>query len=165
MTHSSTSLETRLTQKHASVAWSRVRPWDIIRNSSSESDYNHKLDFFTLKLLQRSYEISEVLNCLSDISYKRRNIYLENVPKDHGNIPLVLSTDLFPQRSNAEIKQALNIKWHLIITKSCVISSLAPYSCIKTHPKSRGARAFSKCKDYLWHRSGSFALRFACGGS
>ena len=61
-----------------------------IRNSSSESEYNQKLDFFTSKLLQRGYEKSEVLNCLSDISYKRRNIYLEDVPKDHGNIPLVL---------------------------------------------------------------------------
>ncbi len=70
-----------------------------IRNSSSESEYQHKLDFFISKLINRGYEKSEVLNCLTDISYNRRNIYLEDVPKNKGNIPLVFSTDYFPQRS------------------------------------------------------------------
>lgn len=85
-----------------------------IRNSSSESEYRHKLDFFISKLLLRGYKKSEVLNSLSDISYNRRNIYLEDVPKTTGNIPLVFSTDFFPQRSNADIKQATLRNWHLI---------------------------------------------------
>jgi hypothetical protein len=52
-----------------------------IRNSSSETEYKHKLDFFTTKLQERGYKKSEVLDCLADISYKRRNVYLEDIKK------------------------------------------------------------------------------------
>ena len=45
-----------------------------IRNSSSETEYEKKLDFFNSKLLTRGYKKFEVLNCLVDISYKRRNL-------------------------------------------------------------------------------------------
>ena len=61
----------------------------------------------------RGYEKSEVLDCLTDISFKRRNIYLEDV-KHSNDIPLVFSTDYFPQRCNADIKQALLRNWHYI---------------------------------------------------
>jgi hypothetical protein len=96
---------------HGMVKGEAIR---YIRNSSSEYEYKHKLDFFISKLLIRGYEKSEVLNCLSDISYNRRNIYLEDVPKNPGNIPLVFSTDYFPQRSNVDVKQALLRNWHYI---------------------------------------------------
>ena len=74
-----------------------------IRNSSSETEYEQKLDFFLSKLSTRGYKKSEALNCLADISYKRRNIYLEDVPKMKNEIPLVFCTHHFPQRSNAQI--------------------------------------------------------------
>ena len=61
-----------------------------IRNSSSETEYEQKLDFFISKLLTRGYKKSEVLNCLADISYKRQNIYLEDVPKMKNEIPVSL---------------------------------------------------------------------------
>ncbi len=97
----------------------RVKPnVTYIWNSSSESEYKHKLDFFISKLINRGYEKSEVLNCLTDISYNRRNIYLEDVPKIKSNIPLVFSTNYFPQRSNAEIKQTL-IRNCDFISKPC----------------------------------------------
>ena len=85
-----------------------------IRNSSSETEYTHKLDFFISKLLTRGYEKSEVLKCLAGISYKRRNVYLEEVPKISNEIPLVFCTHYFPQRSSAKIKQALIRNWHYI---------------------------------------------------
>jgi len=69
-----------------------------IRNSSLEKEYEHKLNSFISKLLMRGYEKSEVLDCLTDISYKRRNIYLEDV-KHSNDIPLVFSTDYFPQKT------------------------------------------------------------------
>ena len=67
-----------------------------IRNSSSETEYEQKLDFFISKLLTRGYKKSEVLICLADISYKRRNIYLEDVTKMKNVIPLVFCTHHFP---------------------------------------------------------------------
>ena len=85
-----------------------------IRNSSSETEYRHKLDFFISKLLTRGYKKSDVLSCLADISYKRRNVYLEDVPKNPNEIPLVFCTHHFPQRSNAKIKKALLGNWHYI---------------------------------------------------
>ena len=85
-----------------------------IRNSSSETEYEHKLDFFTTKLQERGYKKSEVLDCLADISYKRRNVYLEDIPKTSNEIPLVFCTHYFPQRNNAKIKKALLRNWHLI---------------------------------------------------
>ena len=85
-----------------------------IQNSSSETEYEQKLDFFISKLLTREYKKSEVLNCLADISYKRRNIYLEDVPKMKNGIPLVFCTHHFRQRSNAQIKKALIKSWHYI---------------------------------------------------
>ena len=85
-----------------------------IQNSSSETEYEQKLDFFISKLLTREYKKSEVLNCLADISYKRRNIYLEDVPKMKNGIPLVFCTHHFPRRSNAQIKKALIKSWHYI---------------------------------------------------
>ena len=78
-----------------------------IRNSSSETEYEQKLDFFISKLLTRGYKKFEVLNGLADISYKRRNIYLEDVPKMTNEIPLVFCTHHSPQRSNAQNKKAL----------------------------------------------------------
>ena len=85
-----------------------------IRNSSSETEYEHKLDFFISKLLTRGYKKPEVLACLADISYNRRNIYLEDVPKTRDEIPLVFCTHHFPQRGNAKIKKALLRNWHFI---------------------------------------------------
>ena len=85
-----------------------------IRNSSSETEYEQKLDFFISKLLTRGYNKFEVLNGLADISYKRRNIYLEDVPKMTNEIPLVFCTHHFPQRSNAQNKKALIKNWHYI---------------------------------------------------
>ena len=85
-----------------------------IRNSSSETEYEQKIDFFISKLLTRGYKKSDVLNCFADISYKRRNIYLEDVPKMKNEIPLVFCTHRFPQRSNAQIKKALIKNWHYI---------------------------------------------------
>ena len=84
-----------------------------IRNSSSEKEYKHKLDFFIQKLTLRGYEKSYVLDCLLDISYNQRNTYLEDVEKTK-DIPLVFSTDYFPQRSNSDVKQALLKNWHHI---------------------------------------------------
>ena len=85
-----------------------------IRNSSSDTEYEKKIDIFISKPLTRGYKKSEVLNCLADISYKRRNIYLEDVPKMKNEIPLVFCTHHFPQRSNAQIKKALIKNWHYI---------------------------------------------------
>lgn len=85
-----------------------------IRNSSSEIEYEKKLDFFITKLLERGYEKSEILDCLTEISYKRRKFYLEDVQKDQKDIPLVFSTDYFKHRSNSDIKQALLKNWHFI---------------------------------------------------
>ena len=96
-----------------------------IRNSSSEAEYKHKLDFFISKLLTRGYKKSEVLSCLADISYKRRNIYLEDVPKIPYEIPLVFCTHHFPQRSNAKIKKALLRNWHYI-SKNPKLSRIFP---------------------------------------
>ena len=75
-----------------------------IWNSSSETQFTHKLDFFIAKLLKRGYEKSEVLQCLAGISYKRRNVYLEEVPKMSNKIPL------FSARitSHKEVAQKLN---------------------------------------------------------
>ena len=53
-----------------------------IRNSSSETEYEQKLDFFISKLLTKGYKKFEVLNGLADI-------YLEDVPKMTNEIPLV----------------------------------------------------------------------------
>ena len=75
-----------------------------IRNSSSETEYEQKLDFFISKLSTKGYKKFEVLNGLADISYKRRNIYLKDVPKKTNEIPLVFCTHHFPQRSNAQNK-------------------------------------------------------------
>jgi len=104
-----------------------------IRNSSSETEYRHKLDFFISKLIARGYKESEVLSCLADISYKRRNIYLEDVPKNKQDIPLVFCTHYFPQRSNAKIKQALLKNWHLISEnqKLCTIFPKPPILALR----------------------------------
>ena len=96
-----------------------------IRNSSSETEYEQKLDFFISKLLTRGYKKSEVLTCLADISYKRRNIYLEDVPKNSNEIPLVFCTHHFPQRRNAQIKKALTRNWHYI-TENHKLSKIFP---------------------------------------
>ena len=85
-----------------------------IRNSSSETEYEQKLDFFNSKLLTKGYKKSVVLICLADISYKRRNIYLEDVPKMTNEIPLVFCAHHFPQRSNAQNKKALIKNCHYI---------------------------------------------------
>ena len=76
-----------------------------IRNSSSETEHEKKLDFFYSKLLTRAYKKFEVFNCLADISYKRRNIYLEDVPQMTNEIRIVFCTHHFPQRSNAQTKR------------------------------------------------------------
>ena len=137
-----------------------------IRNSSSETEYEKKLDFFISKLLTRGYKKFEVLNCLADISYKRRNIYLEDVPK--YEIPLVFCTHHFPQRSNAQNKKALIKNWHYISEKLENNSNkktktktktknkkqkngwnlpLPPYTCIKTHSKPSRRTSFQS-KDH-----------------
>jgi len=85
-----------------------------IRNSSSEEEYERKLDFFVSKLLDRGYKKSEVLACLADISYRRRNVYLEDVSKTQNEIPLVFCTHYFPHRSNDKVKKALLRNWHFI---------------------------------------------------
>ena len=85
-----------------------------IRNSSSEAEYERKLDFFISKLLIRGYKKQEVLPCLADIPYKRRYVYLEDVPKNSSEIPLVFCTHYFPQRSNVKIKKAFLRNWHYI---------------------------------------------------
>ena len=46
-----------------------------IRNSSSETEYQQKLDFFISKLLTRGYKKSEVLNCLADIFLTKDEIF------------------------------------------------------------------------------------------
>ena len=97
-----------------------------IRNSSSETEYEQKLDFFNSKLLTRGYKKFEVLNCLTDISYKRRNIYLEDVPKMKNEIPLVFCTHHFPQRSNAQNKKALINNWHFIYRKTKKLGKIFP---------------------------------------
>ena len=98
-----------------------------IQNSSSETEYEQNLDFFISKLLTRGYKKSEVLSCLADISYKRRNIYLEDVPKMKNEIPLVFCTHHFPQRSNAQIKKALIKNWHCISENKKKLSKIFPY--------------------------------------
>ena len=97
-----------------------------IRNSSSETEYEHKLDFFISKLLTRGYKKSEVLTCLADISYKRRNVYLEDVPKISNEIPLVFCTHHFPHRSNAQIKKALTRNWNYI-SENQTLSKIFPH--------------------------------------
>ena len=89
-----------------------------IRNSSSETEYEQKLDFFISKLLTRGYKKFEVLNGLADISYKRRNIYLEDVPKMTNEIPLVFCTHHFPQRSNAQKKKRHSLRTGIIYRKT-----------------------------------------------
>ena len=84
-----------------------------------------KIWFLHLKLLTRGYKKSEVLNCLADISYKRRNIYLQDVPKIKNEIPLVFCTHHFPQRSNAQIKKALIKNWHYI-SENKKLSKIVP---------------------------------------
>ena len=118
MKHFNIFLEIHLTQMHAfhrgfsgMVKGEAIR---YIRNSSSETEYEKKIDILISKPLTRGYKISEVLNCLADISDKRRNIYLEDVPKMKNEIPLVFCTHHFPQRSNAQIKKALIKNWHYI---------------------------------------------------
>jgi len=111
--HSNISQETRLTQIHASVAWSKLRHSDIFeiparKKNMSTNSIPSSLNFWW-------EDMTNLLDCLTDISYKRRNIYLEDVK--HSNdipIPLVFSTDYFPQRCNAEIKQALLMNWHFV---------------------------------------------------
>ena len=103
-----------------------------IRNSSSFDEYQHKLDFFISKLITRGYKKSDVLSCLAGISYNRRNIYLEDVPKIN-EIPLVFCTHHFPQRSNAQIKKALLRYWHFISynTELCGIFPQPPILALR----------------------------------
>ena len=117
MTHFNIFLEIHLTLMHAFQAWSKVRPFVIFETLVQRLNMRKKLDFFNSKLLTRGYKKFEVLNCLADISYKRRNIYLEDVPKMTNEIPLVFCTHHFPQRSNAQNKKALIKNWHYISEK------------------------------------------------
>ena len=102
---------------HAFQAWSKVRPFVIFETLVQRLNMRKKIDFFNSKLLTRGYKKFEVLNCLADISYKRRNIYLEDVPKMTNEIPLVFCTHHFPQRSNAQNKKALIKNCHFISEK------------------------------------------------
>jgi hypothetical protein len=97
-----------------------------IRNSSSETEYRHKLDFFYFKTDCKR------ISRLADISYKRRNIYLEDVPKNDREIPLVFCTHYYPQRSNAKIKQTLLKNWHLISENQKLCTILSPASNFST---------------------------------
>ena len=81
VTHFNIFLEIHLIQMHAFQAWSKVKPFVIFETLVQETEYEQKLDFFISKLLTRGYKKSDVLNCLADISYKRRNIYIEDIPK------------------------------------------------------------------------------------
>ena len=101
----------------------------------------HKLDFFTPKLLARGYTKSEVQSCLSDISYRRRKYFLEDVPKNTKEIPLVFCTHYHPQRSNAKIKKALLNNWHYISSnpKLCTIFPCPPILALR-RTKNLGER-------------------------
>ena len=110
-----------------------------IRNSSSEKDFTHKLDFFKSKLIKRGYEETDVDFCLADISYNQRNKYLEDVSKNKNEIPLVFCTDYFPHRSNSKIKQNLLLHWHLISSNQnlCKISPCPPILALRRTNKLR----------------------------
>jgi len=90
------------------------------RGHTSETDYNHKVNFFTDKLVDRGYDRSKVNDITSQVIYQDRDQYLShsrrNVPNVDGQkaIPLVLVTTYTPHTRTHDLKSALLENWHII---------------------------------------------------
>ena len=111
-----------------------------LRGNTIESEFINKVNFFTDKLVERSYNRDEVNEITSKIKFENRNEYLtSSKPAKEENkksIPLVFITTYTPHIRKEELRAKIVKHWHKIENHR-ELSKLFPKPPIMAYKRAR----------------------------